>query len=974
MEMNNEWVQDPKVFNINREKAHASIHRYASLEEMHTNKSSYIYSLNGKWKFHYANGFNQLIKDFSNKDYNSDNWDEINVPGHIQLQGYGTPMYVNQIYPWSATEQIIPGEIPEHNPIGSYITYFDSSVIKDNTDVYINFKGVESAMALWVNGTFVGYSEDTFTPSRFNITSLIEEGKNKIAVNVYRFSSGSWLEDQDFWRFSGIFRDVELEMVPHTHLEDIKVLTHLNDTYDHAVVEVNPVVIHPVKVIYTLKYKDEIIASETKEDSSSLQFELEHPYLWSAEKPHLYTLIIEVMDEEGLVECISQQVGVREFKIINGIMCINGQRIIFHGVNRHEFSAYTGRHVSYEETKQDILNMKAHNINALRTSHYPNQSFVYDLCDEYGLYVIDEVNLETHGTWSEYFDKEHIIPDNKPEWLDIILDRANSMYERDKNHPSIIIWSLGNESHGGKNLYEMSQFLRNKDQSRVIHYEGISHDRSYNETSDIESQMYTYAKDIEKYLTTHQDKPFILCEYAHSMGNSNGALFKYIDLEKKYPLYQGGFIWDYIDQALYHDGKLCYGGDFKERPSDYDFCGNGLVFANRKNTPKMQEVKYCYQYVDFTINEQEIKLDNRYLFTDLNEYTLQIDLLCDGYVIKSQNVIIACAPQNTTTIKNPFVVEDDKEYALNIYLKKDNQVYAYEQYIYDYEPQTVKNSSLPVKVVEDYLNVGVVGKDFNVIFSKQKGLVSYRYHQEEYIRVPVKPNFFRASTNNDVENKYGYRYGEWLTASLYAKCQFVRVVKEETSCKIEYTYDLPRLGDELLYLTYTVYGDGKVEVDMSYQPLTSNIEMPAFGLLFQLYKDMEHVSYYGFGPEENYIDRNKGAMLGRYDYNVTDNCTPYLYPQECGNRTHVKEVLIHGENKVLLLEGDDFEMSALHYTPYELENARHHDELPEAYQTVLCINEKQMGVAGDDTWGAKTHEEFLLDKNKRHLHFAFKGE
>lgn len=564
MEMNNEWVKDPKVFNINREKAHASIHRYASLEEMHTNKSSYIYSLNGKWKFHYANGFNQLIKDFSNKDYNSDNWDEINVPGHIQLQGYGTPMYVNQIYPWSATEQIIPGEIPEHNPIGSYITYFDNSVIKDNTDVYITFKGVESAMALWVNGIFVGYSEDTFTPSRFNITSLIEEGNNKIAVSVYRFSSGSWLEDQDFWRFSGIFRDVELEMVPHTHLEDVKILTHLNDTYDHAVVEVNPTVIHPTKVIYTLKYNDEIIASQIKEDSTSLQFELEHPHLWSAEKPHLYTLIIEVMDEEGLVECISQQVGVREFKIINGIMCINGQRIIFHGVNRHEFSAYTGRYVSYEETKQDILNMKAHNINALRTSHYPNQSFVYDLCDEYGLYVIDEVNLETHGTWSEYFDKEHIIPDNKPEWLDIILDRANSMYERDKNHPSIIIWSLGNESHGGKNLYEMSQFLRNKDQSRVIHYEGIFHDRSYNETSDIESQMYTYVKDIEKYLTTHQDKPFILCEYAHSMGNSNGALFKYIDLEKKYPLYQGGFIWDYIDQALYHDGKLCYGGVLKK--------------------------------------------------------------------------------------------------------------------------------------------------------------------------------------------------------------------------------------------------------------------------------------------------------------------------------------------------------------------------------------------------------------------------
>ena len=413
MEMKNEWVKDPKIFNVNRLRATASIHRYASIKELKEKQSSFNYSLNGSWKFHYATGFNQLIPEFSNKDYCVDHWDEIKVPGHIQLQGYGKPMYVNQIYPWSGTQQIIPGEIPDKNPIGSYVTYFDSSVIKDNVDTYITFHGVESAMALWVNGTFVGYSEDTFTPSSFNITDLIVNGENKIAVNVYRFSSGSWLEDQDFWRFSGIFRDVELQMVPHVHLKDIKILTHLNENYDHATVEVTPMIVKKetkFKAVYTLKYKDEVIGQkESKDCCSPINFEFDDPHLWSAEKPNLYQLYVEIMDEKGLVECSQYNVGVREFKLIDGIMCINGKRIVFHGVNRHEFSAKTGRTVSYEDTKKDILNMKANNINALRTCHYPNQTFVYDLCDEYGLYVIDEVNLETHGTWSELFDKAHIL-------------------------------------------------------------------------------------------------------------------------------------------------------------------------------------------------------------------------------------------------------------------------------------------------------------------------------------------------------------------------------------------------------------------------------------------------------------------------------------------------------------------------------------------------------------------------------------
>ena len=458
------------------------------------------------------------------------------------------------------------------------------------------------------------------------------------------------------------------------------------------------------------------------------------------------------------------------------------------------------------------------------------------------------------------------------------------------------------------------------------------------------------------------------------MGNSNGALFKYIDLEKKYSLYQGGFIWDYIDQALYHDGKLCYGGDFGERPSDYDFCGNGIVFADRTNTPKMQEVKYCYQYVDFRIDENDIHISNNYLFTDLNEYQLQMDMLCN--VVQTKTMTVDCKPLSSVVVENPFKINDqDQECAVTVYLKKNHEIYAQQQYIYEVKNKTHNiHTTKHVDIVEDYLNVGVVGKDFNVIFSKQKGLVSYRYHQQEYIRVPVRPNFFRAATNNDVENKYGYRYGKWLTASLYAKCEFVGVSKGDCSCKVEYAYDLPNLQDEKVHLVYEVYGDGKIIVDMSYQPVVSEIEMPVFGLIFQLYKDMEEVNYYGFGPEENYIDRNKGALLGKYTYQVTDNLTPYLYPQECGNRTHVRELSVACENTKLKIKGEDFEFSALHYTPYELENARHKDELPNVYQTVLCINEKQMGVAGDDTWGAKTHDEFLLDKEKHHLRFSFKGK
>lgn len=771
-------------------------------------------------------------------------------------------------------------------------------------------------------------------------------------------------------------------MVPKVHVNDLRILTPLFDQYTNAHIDIDCLMegaYQNTDMTFLLYDKNDVIAQRTLKSHHQLKvsFEINHPKLWSSEDPYLYQLIIVVKENNQILEIVRQNIGIREFKIIDGLMCINGKRIVFHGVNRHEFSPKTGRVISYQETKKDLLIMKDNNINALRTSHYPNQSFVYDLCDELGLHVIDEVNLETHGTWSEMFDEEHILPNDQHEWLDIVLDRANSMYERDKNHPSIVMWSLGNESHGGSVLYQEAQFLRQKDQSRVIHYEGISHDRRYPQTSDVESQMYTPVDEVEQFIKEHPEKPFLLCEYAHSMGNSNGALFKYTDLEKREPLYQGGFIWDFVDQALYDEkGVLRYGGDFQERPSDYDFCGNGIVFADRTITPKMQEVKYCYQYIQIDIHKDYIQITNNYLFTNLNQYCFQIKLCKDGHVIDKINKKIDLLPGEKMVFNNPYKIEkQDHLYSLLIsVIDKNNKEVAYEQFVYDYE-YIEEEVSQKIEIAEDYLNIGVTGQNFSVKFAKNKGLTSYQYKDQEMIRTIPKPNFFRASTNNDVENQYGFRYAQWLTASLFSKVEFIKVEKASDKCQVYFDYLLPNLGKEKVHLIYSVYGDGKVVIDMDYMPSSQYIEMPAFGMMLTLYKEFQQVEYLGYGPEENYIDRNKGAVLGHYQYDVSNNVTPYLYPQECGNRTHVYSIQIHDGKHSLNVKGDHLEFSALPYTPFELENAKHIDELPQPYQTVICIYEKQMGIAGDNTWGAQTHKEFLLShKEKHHLHFSIKGE
>lgn len=633
-------VKNPEYFKDNCMPAHSSHRYYSSAEAMMQQEESFKYSLNGLWKFHYAKNYESTVQGFEKEEYCCLSWDDIRVPAHIQMEGYDVPQYANVQYPWEGREEIKPGEIPTHfNPVASYVKYFEVPESMKGKKIFISFQGAESGLALWLNGSFVGYSEDSFTPSEFDLTPFMKEGRNKLAAQVFKWTSSSWCEDQDFFRFSGIYRDVYLFTVPEVHVEDLRVRTFLNDTYTAADLEVKIKASKEGRVRLTLSKDGKAVQTleEEMQQETILHMNVEKPELWSAETPVLYDLLLEVWNTDGeLEEMIPQKVGFRHFEMKDNLMMLNGKRIVFKGVNRHEFSSLTGRHAAREDVVKDIVTMKQNNINAIRTSHYPNDTMVYDLCDEYGLYMIAENNLESHGSWDtvqegsgEY---DGVVPCDRPEWLSMMLDRVNSMYQRDKNHPSILIWSCGNESFGGKDIYEMSRFYRKEDPTRLVHYEGVMHDRRYNDTSDMESQMYTTVEDIKAFLEKDRSKPFICCEYTHAMGNSCGAMHKYTDLTDTEPLYQGGFIWDYIDQSIdkkdrYGREYQAYGGDFDEHPCDYNFSGNGIVYGKDRNpSPKMQEVKFNYQNITAQVDKESVKVINKNLFVNTDTFQCTVML------------------------------------------------------------------------------------------------------------------------------------------------------------------------------------------------------------------------------------------------------------------------------------------------------------------------------------------------------------
>ncbi|NQX60076.1 glycoside hydrolase family 2 TIM barrel-domain containing protein [Paenibacillus qinlingensis] len=1018
-----EWNNNPETFELNRMKAHATLMPFVSVEEAlqndRTASRSYL-SLNGTWKFAFAESPSTRIRNFYEDSFAHTGWDDIQVPGHWQLQGYDYPQYSNVRYPWEASEpELVPPFAPTlYNPVGSYFRTFTVPDQWRGQPIFISFAGVESAFYVWVNGELVGYSEDTFTPAEFDLTPYVRAGENKLAVEVYRWCDASWLEDQDFWRLSGIFRDVYLYTVPKAHVYDFFVTTELDEAYKDAELKVkatlmnywaddlgsvtleaqlfdaqrNALFTEPMTVSTTL-------GSSHAEVQVEVSAHVANPLKWSAEQPNLYMLVISLKDKNGeLLETLSTQTGFRKFEIKDGLMLINGQRIVFKGVNRHEFGAKAGRVMTLEDMLTDITLMKAYNINAVRTSHYPNNPLWYELCNEYGLYVIDETNLETHGTWSGGQTEllPTTVPGSNPAWTANVIDRANSMMQRDKNHPSIIMWSLGNEAFGGDNFILMHDFLREADPTRLVHYEGVVNWKESAAATDVESYMYTRPDGLIHYAKkAGPKKPYMLCEYSHAMGNSLGGLHIYTELFDRYPVLQGGFIWDWVDQSLWKteaDGTkyMAYGGDFGESVHAGNFCGNGLLLADRSITPKLIEAKKCYENIDITeVDGAEgiYRFTNKNLFTNLDAYLLQWTIAVNGDVCAEGNLTVSVVPLDSKEIKLALPKREqigEAVLTISFVTKKAEQwadaghEVAFEQFVLPaLKPvraiiEPVKSYS-PVHVSLQTDRLIVSGEGFTAGFDTGSGsLFSYKVDDIELLMGELVPNFWRAYTDNDRGNKQHERCATWRSAGEERILQSLRWEPLTDRVIVHAVYVLPTTSESVYSMTYTVLGSGAIHVQQQLIPGSNLPEIPEIGIMFRLEASFTDLAWYGKGPHESYWDRQLSAKLGLYHGKVADQFVPYLRPQECGNKMEVRRAAISNPSGgALHITGEPtFELNVLPYTPSELEANDHVYKLPATHKTVVRINYRQMGVGGDDSWGSKPHPQYLLLADKSYS-FSF---
>lgn len=1036
MEFDIKMIEDPSCFALGRLPAR-TYYDAIRIDGNGEGVSPRLLDLDGTWKFSYSQNYKSAIKGFEKTDFDCSSWDDIEVPGHIQLQGYDKPHYTNTAYPWDGLEKVERGKVPtEFNPIGEYVKYFECPDVPEGHSVRIYFGGIESGAAIWLNGKFLGYKEDSFDAGEYDITETLVKGTNKLAVQVFKWTVGSWFEDQDFFRFSGIYRSVYIYSVPALHIEDISIRALLDDDYKDGILKIK--LISSGKGTANIKLVSEdaraVIALDEKislgttlvsaKDNANkpgaypfdvyvteVEYTIANPLKWSAEKPNLYRFTISTQDESGKdIESIAQNVGFRRFEMIDGIMCINGKRIEFCGVNRHEFSCYSGRTVDYSETLADVLTMKENNINAIRTSHYPDDQALYDLCDKYGLYMIAENNMETHGTWctpQAMENQEVILPNDHMEYEPLLLDRVRSCYEIHKNHPSILIWSDGNESFGGKVIADMTALFKELDPDRLVHYESICHDRRYPETSDMESQMYPPVAAIKEFMAEHTEKPFIVCEYTHAMGNSCGGMHHYMELMREDPRFQGGFIWDYIDQSIvttdrYGDEYQGYGGDFGDRPSEYSFSGNGIMYGDRTPSPKMQEVKFNYQGIEIHPDKDKVQIINHYLFTDVSEFAGRVTVLKDGEIVHEIELDeISLAPGKTGSFELPvptekmageyvnivsFHLKENRDYAVRGHEVAFGQfAYVVEDSIPDPEYGQIDDwSSAFYETMIGDQNAGVKGSNFRVLFSPGQGsLTSYVYDDKEYIvgaRVPM-PNFWRAPVDNDLGSIMPQRYAQWKIASMYLTfkktANFDILVPEfeptENGLKATFTYNVPTNPQTEVEVEYLVRHDGTIDTTISYDAVEELHDMPEFGMMFVLDADLRYMRWYGYGPEETYADRRQGGKLGIWSSSVVGNMAKYLVPQECGNHTDTRWGEVYGDDGHgirFTSNGAPMNFSALPYTPHEIENATHMNELPPIYHTVVRVSLAQMGVGGDDSWGAHVLPQYLLPSDGK-IQFSF---
>ena len=995
------WLTDATVFEVNRTPAHSN-HKCFTHDPQSGEYSDLTQSLDGEWRVEIVQASDI---DFNEEPFVAENFDDsafyrTQVPGHLQMAGLLKNKYVNIQYPWDGHENPLEPNVPENNHVALYRKKFVVSKRLADTkesrgSVSIVFHGMATAIYVWVNGLFAGYGEDGFTPNEFDITDLLHDGENVVAVACYEYSSASWLEDQDFWRLHGLFRSVELTAQPHVHVVNMQLEADWDAESGTASLDAALSVRNAsdaATISATLKDSEGNVVWETSTNADAnttfASGSLQGLEPWSAESPSLYELEVNVIDQAGdIVEAVVQKVGFRRFRIENGIMTLNGKRVVFKGADRHEFDTKRGRSITEQDMIDDVIFCKRHNINAIRTSHYPNQERWYDLCDEYGIYLIDETNLETHGSWclpGDVVTAETAVPGSKARWEGACVDRVNSMMRRDYNHPSVVIWSLGNESYTGDVFRAMYKHVHDIDPNRPVHYEGVTKNRDYDDVTDIETRMYEHADVVEEYLKNDPQKPYISCEYMHAMGNSVGNLDEYTALER-YPHYQGGFIWDFIDQAIYAsqpDGstRLCYGGDFGDRPSDYEFSGNGLVFADRTPAPKAQEVKQLYSNVHIDVTDRSVSIKNDNLFISTGGYQFVLRILADGEPVWQSERHFDVPADSACTF--------DVEWPVDLYRANANElVLEVSQRLAeatDWAPagyelafgQTVvagtkaaEDAALPADgiVTVGRWNAGVQGSGREILLSRtQGGLVSYTFDGHEFVLRRPAITTFRALTDNDRGAGHGFERAQWMAAGRYARCvdNVIEQVDEDT-LKAVYTYELATPQRTKVTVEYTADTTGRLNLHVEYPGESGDLPtIPAFGIEWTLPVQYSNLRFFGAGPEETYQDR-KHAKLGVWSTDAFKDHAPYLMPQETGNHEEVRWAEITDENghglRVSRANGAaPFAVSLQPYSSFMIEEAQHQDELPAPKHMFLRVLAAQMGVGGDDSWMSPVHSQYHI--------------
>ncbi|NOY36431.1 MAG: DUF4981 domain-containing protein [Chlorobi bacterium] len=1009
-------LENQKIFDQNKEDPHATFIHYDNVDAVMRNKreaSPWFMLLNGTWKFNWVKNPADRPAGFYNPDFDVSGWDTIPVPSNWELQGYGIPVYVN--IPYEFADPRSPGftemngkpnppHVPhKYNPVGSYRRTFNLPRTWKGRKVFIHFGAVKSAMFLWINGQKAGYSQGSKTPAEWDITKYVRPGENTVAAQVFRWSDGSYLECQDFWRISGIQRDVYLYVTPTVHIRDFFAHPALDDTYTKGLLTVDVEIKndrpglkakgYSVQLdIYEKDGKTPVLtltkpAALYEKTTGNMQFKgtIENPEKWTAETPNLYWLILQIKDKKGnLVEATGTKIGFRTSEIKNGQLLINGRPVLFKGVDRHEHDQYNGHVVSRELMLKDIKLFKENNINTVRTSHYPNDPYWYELCDEYGIYVIDEANIESHGMG---YGPKSLAKD--PEWMDAHIDRIKRMVERDKNHPSVIIWSMGNEAGNGINFTAGIKWIHNRDASRPVHYERAE----TGPNSDIYCPMYPRIEHLEEYAKSNPKKPLIMCEYAHSMGNSTGNLQDYWDVIEKYPALQGGSIWDWVDQGLVKKDKnghtfWAYGGDFgpEGTPSDNNFCINGLVNPDRTGHPGLHEVKKVYQNIGIKgtdLSSGKIRISNKNFFTGTENLAFNWEIKSEGKVIASGTLPGTNIPprenREFTIPLSQEITNSGKETFLNLHVNLAKATLllpagyeiASEQLALPVKTtETVKshNGKEPLNLQESNTWIAVIGDGFQIAFSKKTGLLTaYKFQNKDLIVSGPEPNFWRAPTDND----FGFNMPEKL--SVWEKAgpermltSFEVTAKTEREIILTAAYSIKETSSRWK-TTYSIYGDGAVMVEGLFIPGDKKLPvMPRFGMRMRIPKILNRVEWYGRGPWENYQDRFTAAFVDVYKMPVRKLYFPYISPQENGNRTDTRWIKFTGnEGYGLKFTGDPLlSWSALCYTQENLtqksRGTMHPTDLTERNFISLDIDDKQMGVGGDNSWGAWPHEQYRI--------------